>query len=434
MIDNTGVEIVRATIFHTPRNPFVYSNALSYIQDGAIAIDGGRIAACDDYARVVEAYPDAPVRDLRGGYILPGLIDTHIHFPQVRIIGGLGQTLLDWLQRLTLPEEAKLQNPEYSRAIADEFVDSLRSHGTTTALVFGSHFESATAALFEAAQQRGLRIFSGLVMADRLLRDELHQTPDQAWCACKSLIGRYHAKARVGYAVTPRFALSASEPMLEVSQALLREDPELRFTTHINESPREVDEVLRHFPWAADYLAVYERFDLIGRRSVIAHNVHPTDSELDRFAAHDASIAHCPCSNAMLGSGIFPLQRHVDKQVRVALGTDVGGGTGFGILKEALHTYMFQRVAAEPMCLNVAQMLYLATRAGAEALDLDTEIGDLAPGKAADFVYLRAPERSPLDVVLRSADQPERVLAALFTLGGAESIREVRVEGELVYG
>jgi guanine deaminase len=111
----------------------------------------------------------------------------------------------------------------------------------------------------------------------------------------------------------------------------------------------------------------------------------------------------------------------------------VGGGTGFGILKEALQAYLLQRVAPDGALLDAGQMLYLATRAGAEALGLEHEIGDFQPGKAADLVYLRPPVDTPLAAVLERAETPEQALAAIFTLAGAESVREVRVEGSVVH-
>jgi guanine deaminase len=423
------VNILRAAIFHTPRNPFLTANALVAHADGGLAIENGKVVDCGAYSTVANAHPEAAVRDLRGGYIMPGFIDTHVHFPQVRILGGLGYGLLDWLEQLTLPEEARLADAEYACSIAREFVAALAAHGTTTALVFGSHFAAATASLFTAAEERGLRVFSGLVLSDRLLLPELHQTPDAAYRDSKTLIGRFGSGR---YAVMPRFAFSASEPMLAVCQALLREDSSLRFTTHMNENNQEIEQTARLFPWAADYLAVYERFDLVGARSVLAHNVHPGGSELQRLAARGASIAHCPCSNAALGSGIFPIERHLEAGVRFALGTDVGGGTGFGMLKEALQAYLMQRVAAQPIALSPAQMLYLTTRAGAEALGIEDQTGDFGNGKAADFVYLRPPEDSVLAGVLKRLDDPDRIVAALFTLAGAESVEEVRVEDHAV--
>ena len=426
-------ELLRAPLFHTPRNPFLQARALESHWDGGLLIRAGRIAASGDFETIRAANPDATTTDLRGGVLLPGLIDTHIHFPQLRVLGGLGRTLLDWLEECALPEEARMADVSYARQIAGGFVHALASHGTTTALVFGAHFAAATAALFEMGAKSGLRIVSGMVLSDRQLRPELHQTPDSAYRDSSDLIRCFHGRGRLLYAVTPRFALSTSESMLEVCQTLRREHEGLRFQTHLNENVREIEEVAGLFPWAPDYLAVYERFGLGGRGAVMAHNVHPTQSEIERLAAGGTAVAHCPCSNAALGSGLFGLKRHVEAGVRVALGTDVGGGTGFGILKEALQAYLLQRIAPDGALLDAGQMLYLATRAGAEALGLEAEIGDFETGKAADVVYIKPPVDSPLAAVLERTKTPEQALAAIFTLAGAESVREVRVEGTIVY-
>jgi guanine deaminase len=165
----------------------------------------------------------------------------------------------------------------------------------------------------------------------------------------------------------------------------------------------------------------------------MAHNVHPTDSELERLAGNDTSIAHCPASNAVLGSGCFPMRRHVAAGVRCALGTDVGGGVGFGMLKEGLHAYLMQRLSPGGLPIDAGQLLHLATLAGAEAVGLDSEVGDFSSGKAADLVFFRPPEGSVLETVVRRADSPQDILASLFTMAGAESVREVRVAGDVVY-
>ncbi|HLK49414.1 MAG TPA: guanine deaminase [Bryobacteraceae bacterium] len=425
--------LLRATVFHTPANPFLDDRAMQCHWDGGLLIRSGRVAGCGDYGSLRAANPDADSADCRGGFLLPGFIDTHIHFPQVHVLGSLGRSLLDWLEHCALPEEARMADEAYARSVACGFVRALVSHGTTTALAFGAHFARATAALFESAEGSGLRLISGLVLSDRHLIPELHQTPEAAYQASTALIASFHKRGRLLYAVTPRFALSTSEAMLEVCQTLRGEHDALRVQAHLNENPAEIAEVKRLFPWASDYFAVYERYGLCGPAAVMAHNVHPTESELGRLAASRTTIAHCPCSNAALGSGIFPLSRHLHAGVACALGTDVGGGTGFGILKEALQAYLMQRVAAPSFTLGPAHMLYLATRAGAEALGLAEEIGDFQTGKAADFVYLRPPGDSPLAGVLARAETPERALAALFTLAGQESIAEVRVEGSVVY-
>ncbi|MCU1233374.1 MAG: guanine deaminase [Candidatus Solibacter sp.] len=425
-------EILRAALFHVPRNPFRTPGSLAFHEDAGLLIANGRIAACGDYASVRQSHPDVAVRDLRGGVLLPGFIDTHIHFPQVRILGCLGHGLLEWLQRYTLPEEAKFADVDYARTIANEFVCGLAAHGTTTALVFGSHFAASTAALFEAAQAAGLRIVAGMVLSDRMLLPELHQSPEKAYRDSTRLIRDFHGTGRLLYAVTPRFALSCSDAILEVCGALLRENPGVRFQTHLNESRAEVKEVARLFPRDADYLAVYERHGLAGRHSVFAHNVQTTDAELERMAANRCSTSHCPGSNAALGSGILPMRRHLARGVHFALGTDVGGGIGFGMLKEGLQAYLLQRLTPDGFPLAAEHLLYLATLAGAEALGLERETGDFSEGKSADVVYVRAPRNSSLAAVMRNAPSAEHLLSAIFTVADASCIEQVWVEGRPV--
>jgi guanine deaminase len=429
---HNGPLIVRSTILHTPRNPFREAGALECFTDGALLL-GRVILAAGDYETVRAAHPDVPVHDLRGGVVLPGFIDAHVHFPQLRIIGGLGCGLLDWLNRYALPEEVRMGEAGYARSVASEFVDALASHGTTTALVFGSHFHDATASLFEAAAAKGIRITSGLVLSDRLLPEPLRNTADCAYQQSRALIERFHGHDGLRYAVTPRFALSASEATLEVCQALLQDHPDIGFQTHLNENTQEIADVLRAFPSAPDYLSAYDRFGLVGPRSLFAHNVHPVEGELRRLAEAGSAVAHCPCSNAALGSGFFPMKRHLAAGVRIALGSDVGAGTGFGMLKETLQCYLLQRLMAEGVALAPAHLLYLATRAGAEAMGLEAVTGDFTCGKSADFVFLHPPEGSVLAAALSQAESPERLLSVLFTLAGAESVREVRVRGRVVH-
>lgn len=426
-------ELLRSSIFHTPRNPFRADDALKSFFDGGLLLRDGRIEECGDFSEVRTRHPDTPVTDWRGGFLLPGFVDTHVHFPQVRVLGNLGLSLLEWLDQCALPEEARMADPDRARETAHAFVHALASHGTTAALVFGSHFASATAALFEASACAGLRVTSGLVLSDRNLRPELHQTPECAYRDSAALIHRFHGQGNLRYAVTPRFALSTSDAMLEVCETLLQEYAGVLFQTHMNENRDEIATVAKAFPWAPDYFAVYDNFDLARKGSVFAHNVHATNSELERLAASGAAVAHCPTSNAALGSGVFPLKRHLAAGVPFALGTDVGGGIGFGMLKEGLQAYLIQRLALDGQVLSSAQLLYLATRAGAEALGLEDKIGDFQPGKAADCIYLRPADGTPLSLIAKESGDACRVLAALFTLAGQECVREVRVEGTAVY-
>ena len=217
--------------------------------------------------------------------------------------------------------------------------------------------------------------------------------------------------------------------MLEACGALMRELPGVLFTSHINENRSEIEFVAELFPWARDYLDTYERYGLVGAGSVFAHDVHGTDDELGRLAAARASVAHCPSSNAFLASGIFSMRRHHAHGVRFALGTDVGAGTGLSLFKEGLMAYHVQMVRVEGHLIGPTHLLYLATRAGAEALGLGEEIGDLAPGRSADLVLVRPPEGGTLEAVLAHSPSPEATLGALFTLAREECVAEVRVAG-----
>ncbi|MDR1990735.1 MAG: guanine deaminase [Acidobacteriaceae bacterium] len=425
-------ELLRASIAHTPANPFKESQALQTFEDGGLLIQDGRILAVGSYHEIAAMAPEAAVTDWRGGFIVPGFVDAHVHFPQMRVIGSLGHSLFEWLARVALPEESRMADEAYATDTAQRFVHHLAAHGTTTALVFGAHFETATAALFDAAARAGLRIVSGLVLSDRSLRPELHQSPEEAYQQSTRLIRRYHQHGRLRYAVTPRFAVSASEGMLDVCQTLMREHEHLGFQTHLNENSCEVTDVDRQFPWARDYFGVYERFGLCGPRAVMAHSVWTTAGELERLAASRTAVAHCPCSNAALGSGMFPLRPHIEAGVHVALGTDVGGGTGFSLLKEGLQAYLTQRLMPHGFGLTAAHVLYLATRAGAEALGLD-DVGDFRSGQAADFVYIRPGAHDVLGDVLARAGTLDQAVAAIFTLGGREHVREVRVAGSVVF-
>jgi guanine deaminase len=271
------------------------------------------------------------------------------------------------------------------------------------------------------------------VISDRNLRPELEVSPDEAFRASRDLLDRWHGRGRLRYAVTPRFSVSCTEAMLDVCRVLLDETPTALFTSHVNESPGEIEFVRELFPAARDYLGTYEDAGLLRECSVLAHNVHVSDNELDRLAAARTAVAHCPSSNAFLSSGIFPMARHVEHGVRFGMGTDVGAGTGLSMLKEGLVAYHVQMIRDQGHMLGPAQLLYLATAAGASALGLGELCGDLRAGKAADLVLLRPLVGSTLEAVLEDVPSWDAALGAIFTLAREESILEVRVGGDVVF-
>ncbi|MEX2541866.1 MAG: guanine deaminase [Trueperaceae bacterium] len=423
--------LFRAQVFHTPDDPFSHEDALETWDDGAVAVAAGSVLAIGDYHELRRSYPDSEVADRRDAMLLPGLVDAHVHYPQLPVVGAMGLRLLEWLDLRTLPEEARLAEPGYARSRAKEFLRALARNGTTSALVFGAHFSPAMEAFFEEAESSHLRISAGLVVSDRELRGDLHVDPETAYRESRSLADRWHGRGRLRYAVTPRFALSCSDAMLEACGALASEIDGLLVTSHLNESPAEIAVVADLFPWSESYLETYERHGLVGQRSVYAHNVHPLEGELDTLAAARASVCHCPSSNMFLGSGLFPMRRHLAHGVGLALGSDVGAGTGPGVLKEGLAAYQGQMLHDQGVPLAAAHLLYLATAAGAKALDLP-RVGWFAPGMEFDAVLLRPPQGSTLEEVWRHSPSAEASLAAAFTLAREESVSEVYVAGERV--
>ena len=422
--------LFRGTFLDTPENPFT-GGTLRVATDAALLVEDGVIRARGPYQELRRAHPAEQVVDLTGGLVLPGFVDTHVHFPQIRAVGGMGMPLMEWLDKYALPEEARMADPAYAGSVADEFVRGLAAAGTTSALVFGAHYVDAMDTLFSAASRVGLRVTSGLVVSDRLLRPDLLTTPDRAHTESVALANRWHGVGRNRYAVTPRFSLSCTDELLAACHDVMNDVPDAWFTSHLNENDAEIATVAELFG-GSDYLSTYDKHGLVGRRSVFAHNVHPTDVELKLLGTSGATVAHCPTSNAALGSGLFPIGRHLDHGVRVALGSDVGAGTGFSLLKEGLQAYFCQQLLGDNgHPLTSAHLLHLSTSAGAEALGLD-EVGDLSVGKRFDAQLLRPADSSPLAVGITHAADAEEVLARIFTLGTPADVRAVWIDGELL--
>ena len=420
--------IFHAQVLDTPEDPF-RGGELRAESDAGIRVVDGVITDRGPFATVRAQYDGDDVVELPSGLLLPGLVDTHVHFPQLRMVGALGMPLLEWLERCALPEEARFEDLDYAQEVAREFVTALVDAGTTSALVFGAHFSDAMDALFEAAAGT-VRVTSGLVVADRRLRPEMHTTAERAYEEGRALAGRWHGKELARYAVTPRFSLAATDELLESCAALHRDVPGSLITTHISENLDEIEEVRRVY---GGYLDSYDRHDLVGASTVLVHDVHPTEEELVRLGETGAAVSHCPTSNAALGSGMFPLDRHLVHGVPVALGSDVGGGTGPSMIKEALQAFFTQQQrGADGVPLNPAHLLHLATAAGAAALGMRDQLGDLSVGMRFDAIWVRPPGGAVLDVALRHAHSAGDALAKLFALGTSQDVARVWVDGREV--
>jgi guanine deaminase len=431
--------------------------------DGLLVVEDGKIADFGDFAKVARRHRALKVRKIRHRLILPGFIDGHIHFPQTRVMGAFGEHLLPWLQTWVFPEEIKYKNRAYARAGARHFFDNLLASGTTTCQAFTSSSPVSTEELFAEATRRNMRVIAGLTGIDRHAPAEMLNTPEEFYRESKRLIARYHRSGRNLYAITPRFALGATPELLKACQRLKREHPDCWVNTHISENPNEIRGVLEEHPGHADYLAVYERYKLVGPKFSGGHGIWLSDDEFSRMARKGAAVVFCPCSNFFLGSGMFRIGRATDprSRVRMSWGTDVGAGNRFSmlnVLDDAYKVGMCNNAmldgSVDPVRQDLAEAernkissyrgFWSITLGGAEGLYIDDLVGNFTPGKEADFVVLdwnggpaALPWRQSHIVdegkVAQSREQAADLLFGLMMVADDRAVAETWVMGKRLY-
>ncbi len=423
----------RASLLRFVADPGAQDAGYEYFPDGLLLVDAGRVAAFGPAETLLrELSTEIPVIDRRDCLLLPGFIDTHIHFPQVDVIGSGGRMLLDWLETHTFPAERRYEDTAYAAAAAEVFLDELLGNGTTTAMVYCTVHEGATEAFFAAAQRRGLRMIAGKVLMDRNCPEYLRDPPGGGLDATRRLIARWHGTDRLCYAVTPRFAASSSEPQLAGAGDIVRETPGLFMQTHLAENHAEIAWTRELFPDARSYLDVYDRYGLVRERAVFAHCIHMEHADRRRMAEAGAAAAFCPTSNLSLGSGLFDIAATDAAGLPFSIATDVGGGTSFSQFRsmdEAGKIAMLQGQYLSPL-----RAFYLATLGAARCLGLAATIGSLATGSEADFIVVD-PQAIPLLARRRSQSTTlTELLRLILTLGDDRLIRTTCSLGVPVHG
>jgi len=424
------VEALRASILHCLVDPGEepHADTFEYFDDGLLIINDGNVVAAGNADLLLNELPaDTPVTDYSGKLIVPGFIDCHVHFPQLDIIGSFGAQLLDWLNQYAFPVEEQFADPDHAREVARVFVEELLRNGTTTALVFGTVHAHSADAIFEAAEARDMRLIAGKVLMDSNCPEALRDDPESGYAESKALIERWHGKGRLGYAITPRFALTSSPEQLRAAGKLAREYPDVWIHTHLAENMDEVEELARLFPDSRSYLDVYDEFELLRERAVFAHCLYMDDEDRSRMASKGGAAAFCPTSNLFLGSGLFDLAAIRAAGIRCGLGTDVGGGTSLSLLNTASEAYKVLHLQDQP--LHAIRALYLATLGAAEALYLDDKIGNFEKGKEEDFVVLDFEGSSLTARRTAAANTIEEKLFALMTLADDRNVDSTWVHG-----
>ncbi|KHK01351.1 guanine deaminase [Desulfovibrio sp. TomC] len=457
---------IRGTFFDFLDDPWKHigqeKEAARFIRDGLLVVKNGRIEDFGPFTEVSARHAEMAITHLPGRIIMPGFIDGHIHFPQVRALGAYGNQLLDWLQNSIFPEEVKYNDRAYATEAAQHFFTALLSGGTTTCQTFTTSHPVATEVFFDEAAKRNMRVIAGLTGIDRFAPADVVITPQYFYNESKRLIETYHRKGRNLYAITPRFAVGCTSEMMDMCRELKKEYPDCWINTHISENPSELRSAKEHFPDCNDYTHVHEKHGLLGPKFTAGHGVWLTNDEMRRFSKAGAAVSFCPLSNLFLGSGLFRLGRAKDPEhpVRLSVGCDVGGGNAFSlirVLEEAYKVGMCNNTMldgsvnpreqdlaeSERNKLSPYRAFYLATLGGAHSLYLDDILGSFDPGKEADFVVLdwnagQAAMAWHQSLAAQSAgpetmDAAAQLLFGIMAAGDDRNVDETWIAGQRLY-
>lgn len=431
-----SIAVHRGRLLHFPEVTLSPKDHHHYWEDGVLVVENGRIQHVGDAAQFFSVSANKALL-IQGdviehrGLLIPGMIDAHVHYPQVEMIASYGKQLLDWLNSYTFPAELRYSDASYANVQADFFLQQLFAHGTTTASVFATVHPQSVDAFFDSAQKYDARMVCGKVLMDRFSPDELQDTPDSGYRDSKALIERWHKQGRALYAITPRFAPTSSPQQLAKAGQLAKEHPDTFVQTHLSENLNEVAWVKDLYPDSDDYLDVYQRYGLVRERALFGHAIHLSTREQQALSKSGAAVAFCPSSNLFLGSGLLPYEQLKQARIPVAIASDVGAGTSLSLLKNQSDAYKICQL--QGYSLDAFESLYLSTQGAAAAMGLEHLIGNFNIGTEADFVELDLAAFPMLKQrFLRCNDLAEQ-LFALMTLGDERTIERTYVHGKLVY-
>jgi guanine deaminase len=429
----TTETLIRGRLLSFNRAPEHAGDRESYLyeEDGALLVRDGKIASAGAYADVKpKAGADATEIDHRPHLILPGLIDCHVHFPQMQVIASYAANLLEWLDTYTFPEECRFVESAHAKRIATQFFDEFLRQGTTTAVAYCSVHKASADAFFAESLRRGTLMIGGKVMMDRNAPQGLLDTPQLGYDETRAVIDEWHGKGRNHVAITPRFAITSTPEQMAMTQKLAEEFPDLHIQTHLSENHDEIRYTCELYPDATDYTDIYARYGLLRKKALFGHAIHLSEREADAMAESGAVAVHCPTSNLFLGSGLFPLKaiKRREKPVTVAVATDIGGGSSYSMLKTMDEAYKIQQLLGERM--NPLESFYHMTLGNAVALDLADRIGTLDEGTDADIVVLNAAATPAMRLRMETVTSLTEELFLLQTLGDDRSVVETYVAGK----
>jgi guanine deaminase len=386
----------------------------------------------------------------REQYLLPGLVDLHIHAPQWPQLGkALDLPLEDWLQTYTFPLEARYESTTFAQTVYESLVDGLLANGTTTAVYFGTLHLAATRVLADVCLQRSQRALIGRVAMDNIqqcpayYRDVSAQGAESDTREFIEYVRSMHGNGSslIMPVITPRFIPGCSDELLTRLGALSRETG-CYVQTHCSESDWEHRHVLQRC--GKTDTAALDAFGLLSRHTILAHGNFVTDADISLIGERGAAIAHCPLSNVYFSDAVFPLRKVLQQGLHVGLGSDIAGGASPSILENARHAVIASRSlesGVDPALdrdqrrrpdsrIDALTAFWLATAGGGIALDLP--VGLFREGYQFDAVLIDAqvPESN---FRVEVDDAPEDILQKIINLAARPNIREVWVANRRVH-
>jgi len=419
-------------------------NAKLRTEDGILVVKGEKVLektkyeSLDNLLSKYKIEADSVISLSESQFLMPGLIDTHIHAPQFPNAGlALDLTLLDWLQRYTFPTEEKMSDLARAEEVYARCVRSTLDSGTTTASYFGTIHLEACILLAKICKSLGQRALIGKVNMDRNSPPTYCEDTEESLRSTNTFIEaiRKIESQLIKPIITPRFVPSCSRDlMMELGK--MAKNYDLNVQTHLSENLSEVQWVSQLEPDCQNYTDVYKKCNLLGPKTMLAHCCHLSEPEIKILATSGSGVAHCPNSNFSLKSGVCDVKRLWESGVKVGLGTDVAGGFSPSILNTmrmavmASNTLTFSQGRSGFAPLGFSDALYLATRGGAGLLDMEDDLGALEPGMQADMILVDMDAHN--NTRLFGTESTEDIVSKFVFLADDRNISKVWVAGKCV--
>ena len=408
-----------------------------YIANGALVIDDatGHVVDYGDCTSILATYGNSSaqedkasvqIHDYQDKLIMPGFIDTHVHYPQIDMIAAFGEQLLDWLNNYTFVTEANFGNAKIADDTAKFFLNQLLANGTTSALVFSTSHPQSVESFFNESSRLNTRMITGNVLMDQNAPEHLCVPTEQGIRDTQNIVDKWHERGRQHVAITPRFAITSTPKQLQMTGELYRSYDSVYLQTHLAENIEEIAFVRELYPNHKGYLDVYHDMGLLGRHTTLAHGIYLETPEYEVLRDTGTQIAHCPTSNLFLGSGLFDLSKTLS-YTGVSIATDVGAGTSLSMLTTLSEAYKVQQLQKNP--LSAHQGLYQITLGNAQSLLLDDKIGNFMPNKEADFVVIDMGGTELLARRMTQTKSLDEQLFVLMMLGDDRVIEETIIAG-----